>query len=146
MLPLIGLLAPLLAKVVGGVTGIIDKKIVDKDLANELKAGITRQIMEQDHSEIETQIKEQASIIRAEANSASWLARNWRPMLMCLFGVIIANNYIVFPYVNLFCPENAILLPIPTDLWDLLKLGIGGYVVGRSGEKIVKVLKSKTNL
>jgi len=142
MLPFIAALLPILGKITGGVTDIIGKKVEDKDLANELNAAITKQIMEQDHSEFETHMKESATIIRAEANSQSWLARNWRPMLMCLFGLIIANNYILFPYVNLFAPQNAVLLPIPVDLWDLLKLGIGGYVVGRSGEKIVQVMKN----
>jgi len=30
---------------------------------------------------------------------------------------------------------------IPPDMWQLLKIGVGGYVLGRSGEKIVGVLK-----
>lgn len=143
MLPLLGLLAPLLGKVVGGVTGIIDQKVEDKDLKNQLKAELTSTILNQNHSEFETQIKEQTKIVMAEANSESWLARNWRPMIMCLFGLVIANNYIIFPYMNMFMPEKAVLLPVPVHLWDLLKLGIGGYVVGRSGEKIVKVWKDK---
>ena len=63
--------------------------------------------------------------------------------MMCLFGLIVANNYIVFPYLQNFLPDHAVLLPIPQDLWQLLKLGIGGYVVGRSGEKIVKVMREQ---
>ena len=141
MLPLIGLLAPLLGKVIGGVTGIIDQKVEDKDLKNQLKSELTNTILNQNHSEFETQIKEQTKIVLAEANSESWLARNWRPMLMCLFGLIVANNYFLFPYMNMFVPDKAVLLPIPEQLWDLLKLGVGGYVVGRSGEKIIKVWK-----
>ena len=35
---------------------------------------------------------------KTEALGHSWLQRNWRPMLMVLFGVIIANNYVVVPY------------------------------------------------
>ena len=143
MLPLLGLLAPLLGKVIGGVTNIIDQKVEDTDLKNQLKAELTSTILNQNHSEFETQIKEQTKIVLAEANSQSWLARNWRPGLMCLFGLIIANNYIVFPYMNMFFADKAVLLPVPVHLWDLLKLGIGGYVVGRSGEKIVSVWKDK---
>lgn len=143
MLPLLGLLAPIVGKVLDKVGGIIDKNVEDKDLANQLKAEAILSAQTIDHTEFTKHLEESASIIRAEVTSQSMLARNWRPALMCLFGVIIANNYILFPYVNLFSPENAVLLPIPTDLWDLLKLGIGGYVIGRSGEKIVKVLKEK---
>jgi hypothetical protein len=133
----------LIGPVSGLINKVLDKTCKDKDLAQKLKAEALTQLMTQDHSEFTTHLKESASIIRAEANSQSWLARNWRPMLMCLFGLIIANNYIIFPYMNMFMPEKSVLLPVPVHLWDLLKLGIGGYVVGRSGEKIVKVWKDK---
>jgi predicted MFS family arabinose efflux permease len=56
-------------------------------------------------------------------------------MIMCLFGVIILNNYVIYPYLSLFI-EAAPMMEIPTDMWSLLKLGIGGYVVGRTVEKI----------
>ena len=138
---------PALMALIGPVSGLVnkvlDKTCEDKDLKQKLKAEAMSQLLTQDHSEFETAIKEQASIIRAEANSQSWLARNWRPAMMCLFGLIVANNYIVFPYLQNFMPDSAVLLPIPQDLWALLKLGIGGYVVGRSGEKIVKVMREQ---
>jgi hypothetical protein len=28
-------------------------------------------------------------------------------------------------------------MQIPADMWDLLKIGIGGYTIGRSAEKII---------
>ncbi|MCS5587835.1 MAG: hypothetical protein NZ697_05040 [Porticoccaceae bacterium] len=31
--------------------------------------------------------------------------------------------------------------PLRDEAWMLLQLGLGGYVVGRSGEKIAKVMK-----
>jgi hypothetical protein len=55
---------------------------------------------------------------------------------MALFGAIIANNYIIHPYVSLFFEDASVMLAIPPDMWSLLKIGIGGYVVGRSVEKI----------
>lgn len=138
---------PLLAGLIGPVMGlfdkVIDKTVTDKDLKVQLKADAMAQLVSKDNEEFMTHLKQAGSIIRAEANSQSFLARNWRPMLMCLFGLIVANNYIVFPYVNLFAPQHAILLPIPPDLWGLLKIGVGGYVVGRSVEKTVSVYKDK---
>ncbi len=53
---------------------------------------------------------------------------------------IIANNYILYPYLALFF-EGAPKLEIPPDMWALLKIGLGGYVVGRSVEKAVIGLK-----
>jgi hypothetical protein len=88
----------------------------------------------------------QADIIKSEAQGQSWLQRNWRPLLMCMFGFIVANNYILVPYLQAMFGWS-VQLQIPPDLWDLLKLGIGGYVVGRSVEKtaasVTEVIKSK---
>ena len=78
----------------------------------------------------------------AEANSDHWIVAAWRPITMLTFVTIIANNYIVYPYLSLFWSE-APNLDLPPDLWDLLKIGLGGYVVGRSGEKIAKVIGKK---
>lgn len=143
MLPLLGLLAPLLGKVVGTIGNIIDQKVEDKDLANKLKAEAAAQILNQDNEEYLTHLKEAASVIRAEAQSESFIARNWRPIIMLLFGGIIANNYILFPWFNaLGLP--AVTMNIPPDMWALLKLGIGGYVVSRGVEKSID--KWKQNL
>lgn len=83
-----------------------------------------------------TQITEGAQTVRTEVTSDSWITKNWRPLLMLLFGAIIANNYIISPYVQAMFGAG-VSLPIPPDMWQLLKLGIGGYVIGRSSEKML---------
>ena len=72
----------------------------------------------------------QAQVIEAEAKEG-WLAANWRPCLMFLFIIIIANNYLFAPWFSVKS------LDIPPDLWALLKLGVTGYIVGRSAEKFL---------
>jgi hypothetical protein len=82
----------------------------------------------------------QAGTIQAEARSDSWLAANWRPILMLTFTFIVAMNYAILPIAGWF---GAVVTPLalPPDMWALLKIGVGGYIVGRSGEKITKALK-----
>ena len=64
---------------------------------------------------------------------------------MLIFMVIIANNYIIHPYVTLFTGgAHSVALDIPENMWALLKIGVGGYVVGRSGETITKLWKAKS--
>jgi len=46
----------------------------------------------------------------------------------------------LYPYLALFWSQ-APVLEIPPDMWALLKIGLGGYVVGRSVEKTVAVVK-----
>ncbi len=121
----------LLGPVVSGVFGLIDKSIEDKDEAAKIKARMQEMILTGKMKEIEAA----ANTIMAEANGESWLQRNWRPLLMVLFGLIVANNYLLAPY------GVGQQLDLPPDMWDLLKIGVGGYVVGRSVEKGVKVWK-----
>ena len=63
---------------------------------------------------------------------------------MLIFVAIIANNYIIAPYIQvLFGKQFTVFLPIPPDMWGLLKLGIGGYILGRSAEKISQNINLK---
>lgn len=71
------------------------------------------------------QLKSKTAIITAEANSQSWLARNWRPITMLTFLVLV-------------CADSFGWLanPLADQAWTLLQIGLGGYVVGRSAEKV----------
>ncbi len=89
-----------------------------------------------------TILEQQANIIKAEAQGDSWIQKSWRPITMLVFVFIIANNYIFYPYLSLF-GVKATALTIPPDMWSLLKLGLSGYIVGRSVEKSIKVYKEK---
>lgn len=78
--------------------------------------------------------KAQAEVITAEAKSESWLARNWRPILMLTFTYIIAHTFIFVPVFGIKGVE------IPPEMWQLLKIGVGGYIGGRSIEKTAQTL------
>jgi len=125
---------------VKGVTDLVGKFVEDPDKANELETEIKKSLMG-----IEKQlIQSQTAVIVAEAKSQSFIAKNWRPMIMLIFGAIILNNYILFPYIQLF-GGTAIKLDLPPAMWELLKIGIGGYIVGRTGEKMVDTCAKNRN-
>ena len=71
----------------------------------------------------------QTEIIVAEAKG-NFIQRSWRPILMLSFGFIVIYVKFAAPLFGLPIPELEI------EFWELLKIGIGGYVVGRSAEKI----------
>lgn len=120
----------------GGISGIGDAAI-------KLRAAITgdlppdqKVIIEQALLEIQSQaLRTRADVIVAEAKSEGALPRSWRPITMLTFVFIIAWNYIIGPLISAIF-NVSVTLPIPPDMWSLLKIGLGGYVVGRSGEKI----------
>jgi len=61
--------------------------------------------------------------------------------LMLLFGFIIANEYVVSPYIQALFSITLPVKPITPDMWAVLKLGIGGYIGGRSIEKAITLWK-----
>ena len=77
---------------------------------------------------------QRAKTVRAEATGQSWIQRNWRPLTALTFVFIIANNFILVPYVNAF-GASIPTLEIPQGMWALLNVMIGGYTVARSWEK-----------
>ena len=91
----------------------------------------------------------QKSILTQELSSGSWLARNWRPILMTVFITMLAYNYLLIPLITLIRTtfDLDFIIPdvadIPEKVWSLLQIGLGGYIVGRSGEKIADKLKRK---
>lgn len=88
-------------------------------------------------------VEAQASVIRAEMEHGTWLSRSWRPLVMLSFAAILIAHYAVFPLIVLFGWAPAALLTtmtIPAEMWTLLQVGLGGYVGGRSAEKITKMV------
>ena len=87
---------------------------------------VIKQILLQKQLELQ---KMQTDIIITEAKG-NWLQRSWRPLLMVSFGFIVIYVKFIGPLFGLPIPE------LELEFWELLKIGIGGYVVGRSAEKI----------
>ena len=137
---------PIIGDLINAGTNLI-KSYFPPDLSPEQKAKLEQGLAEAQNQLTnsvikyhENEIEQKASIIRAEAQGDSWIQKSWRPITMLVFVFIIANNYILFPYISLF-GGKATALAIPPDMWSLLKLGLTGYVVGRSVEKSVKAYK-----
>lgn len=123
-----------LAGLIPSIGRSIEKFVPDKDLARKLSHEIEALVMGIQSALIQAK----QAIIVAEAQGASWLQRTWRPITMLTFVFIIANNYIIVPYAVAFGLEVP-MLEIPPGMWGLLTVGIGGYIGGRSAEKIVKI-------
>lgn len=117
----------LLKAVLPSVFGTLDELIEDKDKRNELKASINQKLLTLD----ESTIKAQAGLISAEANGESWLQRNWRPVTMLTFAGCVVAHWLGFT------PENLTEAEV-MGLLDIVQIGLGGYVVGRSAEKVAK--------
>lgn len=132
----------MIGKIVGTVAGpvfdVIDQAVEDKDQAARLKQELQTRLIEQQ----DTQLNARMKILLAEISGESWLQRNWRPLLMTVIVAIVANNYLLAPYLGAMFGIG-LQLELPEQLWNLMTMGVGGYIAGRSGEKIVGSLKGK---
>lgn len=138
---LTSLLKPILGPVVETFTRIIDKVVPDVNERERIKAAMTQEFYANEHEKFVKTLEAQTKIILAEA-TGNWLQRSWRPVLMWVIVTIIANNYVIVPYLSIFTTK-ATMLSLPAELWSLMTLGVGGYIGGRTVEKAVESWKGK---
>ena len=76
----------------------------------------------------------QAKIVNSEASSEHWLTANWRPLVMLTFTGLVVARFLGFEAEGMTEKEYQ-------SLWNLITLGVGGYIGGRSVEKAIKTFK-----
>lgn len=119
---LIPALAPILGKIVAN-------KFPDPAEAAKAEAEVTSQLWQNAH-----QLNSAAAdIIKTEASSQHWLASNWRPLTMITFVGLIVARWFGWAAPGLSEAEYL-------KLWSIVEFGLGGYVVGRSVEKIAPTI------
>lgn len=127
-LPLIGLATTLLPS----LFGLISETVEDKDKRNELKQEVEKLVQDFEKTKLQGQI----DIIVAEAKGKSWLQRTWRPGLMWTIILILANNNLIAPWGNAMFNLGIPVLPLASELYAMMTVGIGGYIGGRTYEKV----------
>lgn len=111
------------------LTPVIEHIFPNKEAQTEAKLKLLEM---ETNGELE-RIKQQSHIIQAEINGESWLQRNWRPVLMLWFAALVGAHWLGFTAPN-------ITDDVVNKLLSIVQVGIGGYVVGRSAEKVAKQL------
>lgn len=103
-----------------------EEKLKAKGHLLDVQAAAMQRVFDYEAEMLEAKSK----IVHAEASSQHWLTANWRPITMLTFLTLVVGDSLGW---------------LPNDLRDetfiLLELGIGGYILGRSGEKIAKIMK-----
>ncbi|ACQ68308.1 hypothetical protein HDEF_1701 [Candidatus Hamiltonella defensa 5AT (Acyrthosiphon pisum)] len=123
---------PFLSGLVQPVTQLIDEmhtsdeeRLQVKSRLFEMQSAMAAQMLNYEARLVETKTK----VIAAEAQGASWMQRNWRPLTMLTFlGLVVADTFGLTEF------------RLAQEAWTLLQIGLGGYVVGRSAEKVIPKL------
>ena len=120
------------------VDNVLGRFFEDKEKAAQAAHELRLAMME--HEQTAQQVAR--DVVVAEAKSEHWVTSAWRPIVMLMFAVMIANNYIIAPYLDAIF-GTSIMFDLPDQAWSLLSVGLGGYVVGRSAEKVAGNLRKK---
>ena len=122
-----------IAHMVGELFKPVSKMIDDVHTSDEEKLEIKREISKvQSNIQLKVLdyerdvIQAKSSIVNSEANGQSWLQRNWRPITMLTFlGLVVCDSF------------GMLAFRLAPQAWTLLQIGMGGYVIGRSCEKVL---------
>ncbi|MFR6542171.1 MAG: 3TM-type holin [Butyricimonas virosa] len=107
--------------VVGAVGKVIDRLTLPAREKRQLEAELLELLVEH-----EKEMARSRSTTVVEEARGNWLQRSWRPLVMLVFALIVlVGTFTTLP-----------LLSDTSRFWDLLEIGLGGYVVGRGGEKM----------
>ena len=116
--------------ILGKVAGTVAEQIFP-DPEHELKRLELQQALQAAVLERTSEIERAAAeVVKAEAQGQSWLQRTWRPITMLVFVALIVARWLGWSSPNLGEAEAL-------KLWDIVEIGLGGYVIGRSAEKIL---------
>lgn len=118
----------LLAALLGPVVDLIGRLIPDP----EKKAAAQLEVMRMAQTGELAQLNAALQVILAESNG-NWLQRSWRPLMMLFFAGLVGARWFGFSAPNM--SEAEVL-----ELWAIVKLGIGGYTIGRSVEKVAPAI------
>lgn len=128
----------LLLPILGNIGAQVAKSLFP-DPADELKrADAEKQFVLATVQQAQAIEQAAADIVKAEAASENWLASSWRPITMLIFVVLIVARWFGWAAPNLAEEEYI-------KLWSIVELGLGGYVIGRSAEKILPAIAATMN-
>lgn len=96
----------------------------------DVQAAAMQRVFEYEKSMLEGKSK----IIHAEASSKHWLTANWRPITMLTFLSLVVARWFGFSAEGLQQADY-------DALYGVIQIGLGGYILGRSGEKIAQTFK-----
>jgi hypothetical protein len=115
-----------------------EEKLAAKRAMEQIQNQLTTKMIDLQQKELEAK----KEVVVAEAKSEHFLTSAWRPITALVFTFIIANNYIIAPYTEALF-DVKVMFEIPPQMWNLLKIMIGGYVLSRGVEKTASQMKKE---
>lgn len=143
-------MAAILPLVIGPAMELLKRFIPDKKEQADAEIKLREILLDADRARYQSEaekakseaskVESASSVIRSETESDSWMAKNWRPFLMFFFMGLIAWGAVINPLLRAILNAFGVDLVVyqtPPQIWDIIWVCVGGYVIGRSGEKMI---------
>lgn len=129
------LLGPLLGKLVDLYKSYNERQVTEAQLRRDIEKTLLGTFKEV------SQV--QADVIMAEMKGENWMQRNWRPVTAVAFAFIVFFYGILLPVaVDWFgAPPVRVGDELLHWIMDAVMLCLGGYIGGRTLEKIVSTIR-----
>lgn len=124
--------------IINAITPIINRIIPDPDKRLDIQRQLEDALISA-KAQIFTSMKD---VMVADAQSDSSYTKNARPTIVYWSLGIVSLIVLVTP----FGYSDVILTSlneVPSKMWDLMTVGVGAFVLGRSGEKMLNNYKEK---
>lgn len=116
------------------VGNVVDDLTTNTSEKSEAKAKLSEIVL----NSLNSVAQAQAEVLKTEMQG-NWLQRSWRPLVMLTFVILLVIRWTGIS-------THSIDLSLEIKLMDIIELGLGGYVVGRSVEKISKTVTENIDM
>lgn len=122
---------------VGPILDIVRRVVPDSEEQARLEHQLRSAAMESDARFAEAQAK-----VVAQEAKGNKLQRSWRPVLMYLLMGVLIWHMMFLPFIAFALGAELTqivgLSVVPDTVWTLLIVGMGGYIGGRTLEKVMR--------
>ena len=129
-----GILDFLKGNAIDAIGKVVDNVITNDDEKSKAKKELTEVVLKS----LNEVANVQGEVIKKEME-ANFLQRSWRPLLMLTFGTILVCKWFGLT-------DGSIDNELELKLMDIVQLGLGGYVVGRSVEKVAGTVTANIDM
>ena len=127
----------ILPALLGAIGPILQKVLPDEGKRMEVQLELQKALIDQ-QGDLN---KAMADVMKADAASESPWARNARPAVVFWALAMITWVGVASPMLGLQAEVVNALKGVPAELWSLLSVGIGAYMLARSVDKFIDTKK-----
>lgn len=118
---------------IGPVAEVLKRIIPDPVERERITAEVTKTLAENEKALLDAM----STTMAADAASEGWLARSARPLVV-IWSMVLVTSVVIETAVFGSARIVTSLQAVPDFLWNLIIVGIGGYMLLRSVDKGVK--------